>query len=159
MTASGIFLPFCLPWICWWRLLYFSPSELDQQDWQQKRFNWVHLTGTCHKTLRKSPAMAGLQREDWSALGSARGCTSGTEGALDGEVSSMDEAFFSTPRVIITIINDRFQRTLQTKPSEYYLHLWLHFYLFEQAGTAPFCACVYIQTHRCTHVDALATKP
>lgn len=35
----------------------------------------------------------------------------------------MGTAFFSTSRVIITIINDRFQITLQTKLSEYHLHL------------------------------------
>lgn len=94
MMASGIFLPFCLPWICWRRLLYFSPSELGQWKW----FNWVHLTGTGQKTLRRAPAMAKLQRRDWSAFGSAQGCTSGTEGRLDGTVSSMDghSLFFYT---------------------------------------------------------------
>lgn len=98
MTASGIFLPCCLPWISWWRLLYFSPSELDQQDRPREYFNWVHLTGTGQKTLRRAPPMAGLQRGDWSALGSAWGCTSGTQGRLDGEVFSMDghSLFFYT---------------------------------------------------------------
>lgn len=90
MTASGIFLPFCLPWIRWWRFLYFSPSKRNQQEWQWKRFNWIHLTGTGQKTIRRAAPMAGLQRGDWSALGSAQGCTSGTEGRLDGAVSSMN---------------------------------------------------------------------
>lgn len=164
MIASGIFLPFCLPWLCWWRLLYFSPSELDQQDWQWERFSWVHLTGTGQKTLRSAAPMAGLQRGDWSACGSAWGCTSGTEGRLDGAVSSMDgDSLFSTPRVIITIINDRFQRTLQTKLSEYHLSLWLHFYPYlDKLRQHLFCAHVYIHTHMhtagCTDNKTLINK-
>lgn len=72
----------------------------------------------------------------------------------------MGTAFFSTPRVITTNINDRFQRALQTKLSEYHLNLWLHFYPYlDKLGQHLFCACVYIQTHMCTHLDTLATKP
>lgn len=93
MTASGIFLPFCLPWICWWRLFYFSPSELGQWKW----FNLVPLTGTDQKTLRRALPMARLQRRDWSAFGSAQDA-SGTEGRLNGTISSMDghSLFFYT---------------------------------------------------------------
>lgn len=153
MTASGIFLPFCLPWICWWRLLYLSPSKLHQQDWQWKRFNWVHLTGTGQKTLRRAALMAGLQRGNWSALGSAWGCTSGAGGGWMGQfLPWMGTAFFSTPRVIITIINDRFQRTLQTKFSKYHLNLWLHFYPYWIRWDSTFFVHMFTYWHICAHI-------
>lgn len=61
----------------------------------------------------------------------------------------MGTAFFSTPRVIITTVNERFQRTLQTKlqvSSPQPLTTFLP--LFGQAGTAPFlCMCLHTDTY------------
>lgn len=164
MTASGTSLPFCLPWICWWGLFYFSPSELHQQDWQWKRFNWVCLTGMGQKTLRRAPPMAGLQRGDWSALGSARGCTSGTEGRLDREVSSMDEhsLFFYTQsnhyHYQWQISKNTADKTLWVSPPP----LTTLLFIWTSWDSTFLCMCLhtdtYVHTSGCTGNKTLINK-
>lgn len=148
MSANGVFLPLCQeesPWICWWRLLYFSPGELDQQDWHWKWFNWVHLVWNRSENPQKSTSRGKPRERGLICRGPAWGCTARRERRLDRTASSM-----GGHRVTTTIFNDRFLRTLQTKL--FWASPQARTTLLSslgQAGIEHFL-CMYLQIH--THV-------
>lgn len=159
MTASGIFLPFCLPLICWWRLLYFSPSELGQQDWQWKQFNWVHLSlEQGRKPSEEHLPWQDCREETDLPLEVHGDAHLGQKGGWMGQfLPWTGTAFFLHP---LPLSMRDFKEHCRQNSKHHHLNLWLHFYSYlDKLGQHLFCACVYIQTHMCTHLDALATKP